>query len=72
MNTYNIKPLNIMILFSSIKNLYGNKLAEKKKKLPYWMYIIYNQKELLAVLISEYLHKLYIFFSPSPLQNNLK
>lgn len=30
------------------------------------MYIIYNQKELLAVLISEYLHKLYIFFLPPP------
>lgn len=32
MNTYNIRPLNItilLILFASIKNLYGKKLAEK-------------------------------------------
>lgn len=44
MNTYNIRPLNIMILFASIKYLYGNKLAEKTS-LWHWMYIIYNQKK---------------------------
>lgn len=75
MNTYNIRPLNItilLILFASIKNLYGKKLAEKTS-LQHWIYSIYNQKqELLAVLISKNLHKLYIFNVPPPLQNNLK
>lgn len=75
MNTYNIRPLNItilLILFASIKNLYGKKLAEKTS-LQHGIYSIYNQnQELLAVIISKNLHKLYIFNFPPPLQNNLK
>lgn len=46
MNTYNIRPLNItilLILFASIKNLYGKNLAEKTS-LQHWIYSIYNQK----------------------------
>lgn len=65
MNTYNSKHNDLICIY---QKFVWKQISWKNFLMTLNVHYLQSKKELLAVLISKYLHKLYIFHFPPPLK----